>query len=244
MEIPMKISQEGIDKLLKPNEGCKLKAYLCPAGKWTIGYGHTIAAGYPDVVEGMTITQKQADAILATDLIKYEAAVTNMVKVPLTQNQFDVLVDLAYNIGPGALKTSTLMKRVNAGSLNKVPEELLKWTRGGGKVLPGLVRRRQEEVVMWNEVDDDPEGARITPDVVPARTMAQSKQGNAAIVAGGLAAVGAAKDVVNQVQEASDTTSQIVTLVQNTNFIVMVAIVLIGGAIWYWRKQNMEKDGA
>ena len=240
----MKMSQNGIDKLLAPVEGCKLKAYLCPAKVWTIGYGHTVAAGHPDVVAGMTITQKQADAILAMDLVKFEAAVTEMVTVSLTQDQFDVLVDLAYNIGPGALKTSTLMKRVNAGDFDKVPEELMKWTKGGGKVLPGLVRRRHAEVALWNGSDHDQDEIRITPDIVPARTMAQSKQGNAAIAVGGLASIGAVKDIVTQVQEAADTTSQVVSLFQNVTFLILLAIMVIGGAIWYWRKQNMERDGA
>jgi len=240
----MKMSQNGIDKLLKPFEGCKLRAYLCPAKVWTIGYGHTTAAGHPDVAAGMTITQKQADAILAMDLVKFEAAVTGMVKVPLSQNQFDVLVDLAYNIGPGVLKTSTLMKRVNAEEFDRVPGELLKWTRGGGKVLPGLVRRRQAEVAMWGVAEEDPEEARAAPDTVPARTMSQSKQGNAAIAIGGLASIGAVKDVVTQVQEAADTTSQIVSLFQNITFLILLAIIIIGSAIWYWRKQSMERDGA
>ena len=244
MAPPMKMSQNGIDKLLEPFEGCKLKAYLCPAKVWTIGYGHTAAAGHPNVVAGMTITQKQADAILANDLVKFETAVTEMVTVSLTQDQFDVLVDLAYNIGPGALKASTLMKRVNAEEFDRVPEELLKWTKRGRKVLPGLVRRRHAEVALWNGSDHDQDEIRITPDIVPARTMAQSKQGNAAIAVGGLASIGAVKDIVTQVQEAADTTGQIVALFQNFTFLILLAIMAIGGAIWYWRKQNMERDGA
>jgi len=240
----MKMSQDGINKLLKPSEGCKLKAYKCPAGVWTIGYGHTIAAGYPVVEEGMTISQSRAEEILKSDLVKYETAVQRMVKVPLSQDQFDVLVSLSYNIGPAALKGSTLLKKLNAGNFDAVPGELLKWTRGGGKVLPGLVRRRQAEVAYWNDPDDDEQDARKTPDAVKARTMAQSKQGNAALLASGLAAFGAVKDVAGQVNEASDATTKVVSLVQNTNFLIMLAVILIGSAIWYWRKQNMERDGA
>ena len=107
----MHMSQGGLDNLLKKFEGCKLKAYRCPAGILTIGYGHTSAAGAPEVKEGMTITQQQAEDILKADLVKYEQPVAAMVKVDLEQNQFDVLVDFAYNAGVGALKTSTLLKR-------------------------------------------------------------------------------------------------------------------------------------
>ena len=111
----MRISQGGLDNLLKKFEGCRLKAYRCPAGILTIGYGHTSAAGEPLVKDGMTITQEQAEEILKTDLGRYEKPVSDLVKVDLEQNQFDVLVDFAYNAGVGNLKSSTLLKKVNAG---------------------------------------------------------------------------------------------------------------------------------
>ena len=241
----MKMSQEGINKLLKPFEGCKLVSYRCPAGIWTIGIGHTSAAGLPDVMAGLKITEDQANSILKADLVKFESYVNAMVKVPLSQNQYDVLVDVAYNIGPAALKNSTLLKRVNAKEFDKVPDELLKWTKGGGKILPGLVRRRHAEIAWWNEsLADDDQEPRITPDVVPSKTMAKSKQGNAAIVSGTLGALGAAKEIAAQAQDASDTATQIIGLAHNTNFLIMSVVVALGAAIWYWRSQNMEKNGA
>jgi lysozyme len=240
----MKMSQEGINKLLKPFEGCKLVSYRCPAGIWTIGIGHTSAAGLPDVMAGLKITEDQANSILRADLVKFESYVNTMVKVPLSQNQYDVLVDVAYNIGPAALKNSTLLKRVNAKEFNKVPDELLKWTKGGGKTLPGLVRRRHAEIAWWNEsLADDDQELRITPDIVPSKTMAKSKQGNAAIVSGALGALGAAKEIAAQAQEASDTADQFIGLAHNTNFLIMSAVVALGAAIWYWRNRNMEKNG-
>ena len=133
----MHMSQGGLDNLLKKFEGCKLKAYRCPAGVCTIGYGHTSAAGAPQVADGMIITQADADEILKRDIVKYEIAVMDLVKVKLTQNQFDVLVDFAYNAGVGNLKSSTMLKKINSGDLDAVPAELMKWTKGGGKVLPG-----------------------------------------------------------------------------------------------------------
>ena len=242
----MKMSQGGIDNLLKKFEGCKLKSYRCPANVCTIGYGHTSAAGAPEVVDGMTITQAQADEILKRDLVKYESAVLGMVKVELTQNQFDVLVDFAYNAGVGALKSSTMLKKINSGSLDTVPDELMKWTKGGGKVLPGLVRRRQAAVAWWNAHQDHPddhEDHRSEPDAPAQRTMANSKQGNAALLTAGLGSVGVAKEIAAQAKDASDTADQLMGLLHNGNFVIMVAIIGTGAAIWYWRKKNMDQHG-
>ena len=250
----MQMSQEGINALLKKFEGCKLKSYRCPANVCTIGYGHTSSAGAPTVTDGMTITQKQADDILRRDLVKYETEVFNMVRQPLTQNQYDVLVDFAYNAGVGNLKSSTMLKKINSGNLDAVPDELMKWTKGGGKVLPGLVRRRQAEAAWWVAVPEEktktPEQAfdheqehRADPDPVPVRTMADSKQGNAALLTAGLGGLGAAKEIAAQAKDASDVADQFMGLLSNTNFVIMVAIISAGAAIWYWRKQHMDEHG-
>ena len=242
----MHMSQAGLDNLLKHFEGCKLKAYRCPAGILTIGYGHTSAAGAPEVTDGMTITQDEAEAILKRDLVKYEKPVAEMVKVDLTQNQFDVLVDFAYNAGVGNLKTSTLLKKVNAGDFEAVPDELMKWTKGGGKVLTGLVRRRQSEGAWWNAHHEHPHESadhRVAPEPPAQKSMVESKQGNGAIAIGALGSVGAAKEVVGQVQEANDLFGTVMGLFGNTQFLMMAVIVGLGAAIWYWRKQNMEKHG-
>ena len=241
----MKMSKEGVDALLKKFEGCKLSSYRCPANICTIGYGHTSAAGAPEVKDGMKITQKQADDILFDDLVKYETAVYGMVKQPLNQHQFDVLVDFAYNAGVGALEKSTLLKKVNTAQFDDVPAELMKWTKGGGRVLPGLVKRRQAESSWW--VSGEPHSEqeqRTEPDPVPVRTMVESKQGNAAIATAGLASLGAAKEIAAQAQDAADAANQIAGLLHNTNFLAMVAIIGLGAAIWYWRSRNMERDGA
>jgi lysozyme len=242
----MRMSDAGIDAMLKKFEGCKLKAYRCPAGILTIGYGHTSAAGEPEVKEGMTITQDQALEILHRDLGKYEKGVADLVKVQLTQNQFDVLVDFAYNAGVGALAKSGLLRAVNAGNFDAVPDELMKWTKGGGKVLPGLVKRRQAEAVWWRAHEyhaDDHHDHRTEPDPVPTKSMAESKQGNSAVAIGALGSVGAAKEVVEQVQEANDLFGTVMGLFTNTQFLMMVVVVGLGAAIWYWRKQHMETHG-
>jgi len=240
----MHMSQGGLDALLKKFEGCKLKAYYCPAGVCTIGYGHTSAAGAPQVADGMIITQADAEDILKRDIVKYEIAVMDLVKVKLTQNQFDVLVDFAYNAGVGNLKSSTMLKKVNAGDLDAVPAELMKWTKGGGKVLPGLVRRRQAEAAWWSaDQHVEEQEQRTDPDPVPVRTMADSKQGNAALLTAGLGSVGVAKEVAAQAKDASDVADQFMGLLSNTNFVIMVAIIGAGAAIWYWRKKNMDEHG-
>jgi lysozyme len=240
----MHMSQGGLDALLKKFEGCKLKAYYCPAGVCTIGYGHTSAAGAPQVVDGMTITQAQAEDILKRDIVKYEVAVMDLVKVKLTQNQFDVLTDFAYNAGVGNLKSSTMLKKINSGDLDAVPAELMKWTKGGGKVLPGLVRRRQAAGAWWSaDQHVEEQEQRTDPDPVPVRTMADSKQGNAALLTAGLGSVGVAKEVAAQAKDASDVADQFMGLLSNTNFVIMVAIIGAGAAIWYWRKKNMDEHG-
>ena len=133
----MNLSEKGIS-LIKKFEGCHLTAYLCPAGKWTIGYGHT--AG---VVKGMKITQEQADEYLRQDCKSSEKAVNAMGRV-LNQNQFDALVSFTFNCGVGNLKTLCQNR-----SLEVIGEKLLLYTKAGGRTLNGLVKRRKEEQALF-----------------------------------------------------------------------------------------------
>ena len=137
------IGEKGLE-LIKSFEGLRLRAYLCPAKVWTIGYGHT-----GDVRGGQVITQSQADDLLKQDLRRFEIAVRKLVKVPLTQNQFDALVSFAYNVGEAALSRSTLLRKLNAGDLAGTKLEFAKWNKGGGKVLAGLTRRRADEANLF-----------------------------------------------------------------------------------------------
>ena len=139
----MNISETGI-QLIKKFEGCSLKAYKCPAGIWTIGYGHTSG-----VKEGQTITKKEAEAYLKQDLTTFETFVSNLVTVAINQNQFDALVSFCYNLGPGNLRSSTLLKRINAGDFNGAAEQFDRWVYAGGKKLPGLVKRRAAEKALF-----------------------------------------------------------------------------------------------
>lgn len=129
----MKTSNNGIN-LIKQFEGCRLTAYKCPAGVWTIGYGHT--AG---VKQGQKITQQQADTYLTQDLTVYEKHVNDL-KLNLNQNQFDALVSFCYNCGAGNLRTL-----VRNRTLPQIADALLLYNKGAGVVLAGLVRRRKAE---------------------------------------------------------------------------------------------------
>jgi len=141
----MKLEQKGIE-LLKHFEGCELTAYQDSVGVWTIGYGHT-----KGVHEGMTITQEQAEQMLLTELVEYEGYIKNMVTVPLTQNQFDALVVWIYNLGPTNFGSSTLLKELNSGNYTAAGKEILRWNKAGGKVLAGLVKRREAEAQLFND---------------------------------------------------------------------------------------------
>lgn len=134
---------KGID-LIKSFEGLKLNAYICPAGIPTIGYGTTRVNGQT-VQMGSIITESQAVGYLKADLQQFESAVNGAVKVPVTQNQFDALVSFTYNLGAGNLRSSTLLKKLNAGDYAGAADEFPKWNKAGGKELAGLTRRRNAE---------------------------------------------------------------------------------------------------
>ncbi len=113
---------------------------------WTIGYGHT----GPDVIQGMEITEEEAEMLLKEDLEYFEKQVCNLINIRLTQEEFDAIVSFTYNVGAGNLKSSTFRRRINAGE-NKATcfkEEFPKWIKGGNGPMPGLVKRRQSEIAL------------------------------------------------------------------------------------------------
>lgn len=137
----MQISAAGL-QLIERSEGFSSTVYNDVAGIPTIGYGHRVLPGesFPN-----GITQAQAEAILTNDVRNAEASVQRLVTVPLTQNQFDALVDFTYNLGSGNLASSTLLKDLNAGNYDAAADQILLWDHAGGKVQPGLQVRRQAE---------------------------------------------------------------------------------------------------
>lgn len=140
----MLISQNGID-LIKSFESFRAKTYVCPAGKKTIGWGHTGA----DVKDGMTVSKEQAEELLRKDLISAETAVVELIDRPLTQNQFDALVSFVFNIGRPKFSKSTLRKLLNSGDVKKAALEFDKWIYSNGKILNGLVTRRTREKALF-----------------------------------------------------------------------------------------------
>ena len=138
----MKVSEDCIN-LVSKFEGFSGKAYKCPAGVWTIGYGHTEGVKPND-----TITQEKAKELLNEELNSFSERVASML-ITATQSQFDALVSFAYNLGTGALRGSTLLKLHNAGKYTEAKAEFGKWTRAAGVVLNGLVKRRAAEAELY-----------------------------------------------------------------------------------------------
>lgn len=142
----MRISKNGLD-LIKKYEGLKLEPYLCPANVPTIGYGATYYLDERKVsMDDSKITELYAEELLLSMLTRYEKGVERYVQVEINQNQFDALVSFAYNLGLGALKESTLLKKVNSNPCDEnISYQFNRWTKAGGKELSGLVKRRKEE---------------------------------------------------------------------------------------------------
>ena len=130
--------------MIKTFEGCRLVPYLCPAGVWTCGWGSTGA----DVMPGVKWSQEYADQRMKSDALFFAKGTLKLCP-SLRGNQLCAVADFAYNLGLGRLKASTLRKRVNADDADGVVAEFGKWTKGGGKVLPGLVRRCAARVALY-----------------------------------------------------------------------------------------------
>lgn len=144
----MHISPVGFD-LIRAFEGFSAVPYRCPAGVWTVGYGHVLA---PHEARE-TITQAQAQALLAADVRRSEWSVAALVKVPLAQAQFDALVSFTFNVGSGAFERSTLRRVVNRQAHGEVPDQLMRWVYAAGRKMPGLLRRRAAESALYATVN-------------------------------------------------------------------------------------------
>ena len=152
----MKVSQR-CKEMIKHHEGVRFKPYRCPARLWTVGVGHVL---YPDqgrlpldqrnayplkAEDNRVFSGAEVDGILSADLRRFEVGVAKLFPVGLTQGQNDALVSFAFNLGLGGVQRSTLRQKVLRGEIKAAADEFLKFTRGGGKILPGLVKRRQDE---------------------------------------------------------------------------------------------------
>ncbi len=141
----MEYSKSGL-ALTERFEGCKLTAYPDVRGIWTIGYGHT----GPDVVEGLTCTQEQADEWLREDTQTAVDAVNKYVSVQLTQEEFDALVDFVYNVGVNAFASSTLLRLLNTEQYSRAADQFDRWDYAGASVCAGLLRRREAETAEFD----------------------------------------------------------------------------------------------
>lgn len=255
---------ESFESCLK-RVGSLFTTYRCPAGVLTIGWGHTLANGRR-FKEGDTWTQGECDTVLREDLAVAERAVKRRVKVELTQSQFDALVSFTFNCGAGNLKRSTLLRRVNKKDFNGAAEQFAPWNRGGGKVLRGLTRRRAAEAELFRngnheavrtayhqskERDGDIENMPQSVDIPPGtpKPMQESKIGNGSLVIGaaGVAeAASKAKDTLDQANAIKDGVKdlglwdQFATVATTPTFWIAIAIVVVAGAIWFWRREHAQ----
>lgn len=142
----MRTSERGL-ALIRQFEGLRLRAYRDVVGVPTIGYGHTAGAKM-----GQEISRERAEELLLAEVERFEGYVDRLVTVPITQGQFDALVAWTYNLGPGALEKSTMLRRLNAGDYTGAAAEMERWTRAGGQVIAGLVRRRAAERALFEGV--------------------------------------------------------------------------------------------
>ncbi len=155
----MLMNPHGI-QLLKQWEGFELKVYKDSAGLPTIGVGHLLTKAELSsgkiLIKGVTVkyasglTDQQVEDLLSQDIRPVEEVVNKNVKVELNQNQFNALVSFTFNVGNGAFIQSTLLKLLNQGKHNEVPDQLRRWVRSGGQIVTGLVNRRENEVKLWN----------------------------------------------------------------------------------------------
>lgn len=139
----MRISESGL-RLIRQFERFSPVTYRCPAGYWTIGYGHLADRGHAP------ITQEEANNLLRLDAVVAEAAVKKFISAPLHQCQFDALASFTFNLGSGALQRSTLRRVINRGEYAAAPAQFLRWVYAGGRKLPGLVRRRMAEATLFS----------------------------------------------------------------------------------------------
>jgi lysozyme len=172
MNEDLSLSRAGAN-LVKHFESClhprgpdRFQAYLCPAGVWTIGWGTTTENGHK-IKSGMIWSQRQCDAAFLNDMKHFENDVRRLVKVDLTQWQFDACVSFTYNVGAGAFGGSTLLKKINAKDFEAAALEFHKWNKGGGKVLAGLVRRRASESLLFQNIADNNYDGKPDKVIVP-----------------------------------------------------------------------------
>lgn len=231
----MKTNQAGLN-IIKEFEGLRLKSYKCPANVWTLGYGHTSMAGPPEVRPGMTITKAEAEEILRRDLRQYERGVLDAIKVELNPNQFAACVSLCYNIGIGAFKKSSVARFCNKKRWKDASDAFMLWNKAGGKVLPGLTRRRAAEVSLFNRgFTSSKEEVRPVVDEPKGKPMTLSTTNMAAGASAAAGITAAAKETI-------DNTSGMLTSPLVTGLLIAVIVIGAGWIIWERHKKARDWD--
>jgi GH24 family phage-related lysozyme (muramidase) len=223
-------------------------------GTLTIGYGHTDAAGYPKITQGMRITEAQANEILENDLLACRRDVERIVKVDLNQPQFDALVSFDFNCGAGNLKKLTV--DLNKGNYNTMPRKMMQYVSSKGERMQGLVNRRAGEVQMWETPDDSEEAAAMplpsTSDRDdPPKGMVSSKTGNASLltgIGGGTVALSTISDTTSTVKDIKSNVDElgawhlIEQAIHQPLFWVGVFIFVAAGFIYWDRSRKLTEE--
>lgn len=235
----MRVTQEGL-ALIKAFESCKLTAYLDVLAKppvWTIGYGHTATA-----VQGMKITQAQAEALFADDVETHAVPLAALLTRAANSNQYSAMVSLAFNTGVGAFSKSTVLRMHNAGKFAEAGAAFAMWNRAGGQVRAGLTRRRAAEAALYltPAADAVEQATRAAPDT---KDPGSSTITPGAVAAGAGAALGVAQQAVAQI---ADVWEGVGRMGVNPHILLgllgAASIVALGYFIWEARKRRAEGD--
>jgi len=230
-------------KLIKEYEGLRLKAYRCSAGRLTIGWGHTSAAGEPVVKPGLTISKAEAERIFDRDIENFAVGVEKLIKVDATDNQFGACVSLAFNIGVGAFSKSSVLRFLNRGRPDDAADAFMLWnkvTKGGRKVVErGLTRRRASEAALFKTDEEDGDEAISDVRMPDAPEGKGPFNSTTTIVTGVTATAG----VTAATKEIVENTSSIMS---STGIIsVVLILIIVAGAAWVIRERmKKSKDWA
>lgn len=233
----MKTSARGI-RLIQQFEGFRSKAYRDVVGVWTIGYGFT-----KGVKDGDTITLEQASKRLQKELAEYERGVSEACQIAPNQNQFDALVSFSFNVGIAGMKKSSVIKAHNREDYQAAGRAFGLWNKAGGKVYPGLTRRRAAESALYlepmhDEVSEPVEGPLddMPQQVDGERPMSASTINRASVVAGGTAAVATVAETARTVADVKYSVGQLGDWI--VPILLLIVVALCGYIVWERVKQR------
>lgn len=247
------INDAGLS-LIKKFEGCRLEAYKDAVGVWTIGYGHTTAAGSPEVKPGMRISQAEANLILVQDLKRFEDYVRRYLTAKVSNNAFAACVSFCFNVGPTNFAKSSVLKSINAGKMEEAARRLMLWNKAGGKILNGLTRRRAAEAALMLTPDGvadpatvDTVESTVTPEP-PAGKPIMASTTNMAAGGAGIAGIAGGVAAISEVASSAAGAASSVRTIWDTLGVVApivagVIVVICAGWIVYQRIMKSKEEG-